>query len=170
MDEDRKRRFDTLLADVTEALAVLHRSLPELLAEAKRAGAEEVKERIIHAASSVDFSVAEQRRAAEGAPRARRGSAREAIEIVLSAHRANGLEREPLFAELKSNHQIARNTAHTALKRMLDADQAIEIDGTIFLAEAAEDDTGEEASEEPVGPALSDRSDLWTMGVNDAAA
>ena len=81
---------------------------------------------------------------------------------------------DELISTIRRNAEgrvVYRNSYAMALKRQAEAGQIVEIDGTFFLAELADEATsGQEGVAEPTEPAHANHDNLWSLGSKHAAA
>lgn len=174
----RSDKLDRLVVEVTAALNTLQRSLPELVQEAKIRGGDEVRRRILEAASEgLDTTTTRlpQRTSRGSVSSGLRGFIVPVIARVLKAAGTSGLTDDELYARVQqeADREVKRNSYKMALARRIEAGHVVEIDGTLFSAEHADKATAvsQEGAQEPSQPAPEAHDNSWNlMRNNDAAA
>jgi hypothetical protein len=170
-------KLEQLLQEIDAAIGVLQRCVPEMLTEARRRGADEVRRRIMEAASRIgdDLPAAgsRQRQRRASSP-GQRGFITPLLLRTLRDAGTRGMTDDQLYNTIRhsaGDRVVHRNSYAMALKRQSEAGQIVEIDGTFFLAEHADEATsGQEDAAEPTEPAHAECDNLWDLRSKHAAA
>ena len=177
MTGNADNKLEQLLEEVDAAIGVLQRRIPELLTEARRRGGDDVRRRIMEAASHLGDdlpTVAPRPRQRRASSPGQRGFITPLLLRTLRDAGTRGIRDDELFRTIRrsaGDRVVHRNSYTMALKRQAEAGQIVEIDGTFFLAEHAEAATaGQEGGAEPSVPAHAEHDNLWSLGSKDAAA
>ena len=177
MDGNEDNKLQSLLREIEAAVDVIQRCIPELVTEARRRGGDDVRRRIMEAAADVVEelpSPAPRQRQRRASSRGQRGFITPLLLRTLRDAGTRGMTDDDLFSTIRRNagdRVIHRNSYTMALKRQSEAGQIVEIDGTFFLAEHADEATaGQEGVAEPTEPAHANHDNLWSLGSKHAAA
>jgi hypothetical protein len=173
MARSKDDRLERLVQDATAALGRLSKLLPEIVSEAVQRGGDDVRRRILDAASQQSPTTAWTPQTIQARDRVGgiRGSVTPALVEALDHAGTRGLNESALFHEVARRvPDVKPNSFKMAIKRRAEAGQLLEIDGIFFLAEHADKAAGREESEGDQGSfeSPSRDADLWSG--KDAAA